>query len=95
MLSPPDPPPPGKPAKGQVGRPSSGVPRAEQIRRAVAARRAGLRQLLLLLPPPINEALEAASRDHGPGKADYALSVLTDHLQHTGFYSPPPSDAPT
>jgi hypothetical protein len=52
-----DPPPPGKPAKGQVGRPSSGVPRAEQIRRAVTARHAGFLKLPLLVPPPINEAL--------------------------------------
>lgn len=89
MPSPPDPPPPGKPAKGQVGRPSSGVPRAEQIRRAVAARRAGLRQLQLLLSPSLNAALDAASADHEAGKADYALNVLTTHLQQKGFYTPP------
>lgn len=90
----PDPPPSGKSAKGQVGRPRSGVPRAEQIRRAVTARRAGFLKLQLLVPPAINEALEAACKDHGPGKADYALSVLTDHLQQAGFYVPAQSDAP-
>jgi hypothetical protein len=93
MPSPPDPHPPGKPAKGQVGRPSSGVPRAEQIRRAVAARRAGFLKLQLLVPPTINEALEAACKDHGPGKADYAVTVLVEHLQRTGFYKPPENGA--
>ncbi len=88
-----DPPPSGKPPKGQVGRPSSGVPRAEQIRRAVAARRAGFLKLQLLVPPPINEALEAACKDHGPGKADYALAVLIEHLRRTGFYDPPKEGA--
>lgn len=85
MPDPADPTPPGKPAKGQVGRPSSGVPRAEQIRRAVAARRAGFLKLQLLVPPTINEALETASKDHSPGKADYALTVLVEHLQKQGF----------
>ena len=89
MPSPPDDPLPRKPTKGQVGRPSSGVPRAEQIRRAVAARRAGFLKLQLLVPPAINESLEAACKDHGPGKADYALTVLVEHLQKTGFYVPP------
>ncbi len=89
MPQPPDDPLPRKPTKGQVGRPSSGVPRAEQIRRAVSARRAGFLKLQLLVPPPINEALEAACKDHGPGKADYALTVLVEHLQKTGFYVPP------
>ncbi len=95
MPAPPDPPPPGKPAKGQVGRPSSGVPRAEQIRRAVAARRAGFLKLQLLVPPAVNEALEAACKDHRPGKADYALSVLVEHLKQTGFYVSPPGDTPS
>lgn len=89
MPDPPDSPPPGKPAKGRVGRPSSGVPRVEQIRRAVAARRAGFLKLQLLVPQAINEALEAACKNHGPGKADYALNVLVEHLQKTGFYEPP------
>ena len=84
-----DPPPPGKTAKGQVGRPSSGVPRAGQIRRAVAARRAGLINLQLLLAPTLNEALEAASKNYPPGKADYVLQLLTKHLTENGFYNPP------
>jgi hypothetical protein len=89
MPSPPDNPLPRKPTKGQVGRPSSGVPRAEQIRRAVTARRAGFLKLQLLVPPQINDALEAACKAHPPGKADYALTVLVEHLQKTGFYAPP------
>ena len=89
MPTPPDDPPSPKPTKGQVGRPSSGVPRAEQIRRAVSARRAGFLKLQLLVPPEINEALEVACKDHGPGKADYALTVLVEHLQKSGFYAPP------
>lgn len=88
MPDPSDSPPSGKPAKGQVGRPSSGVPRAEQIRRAVAARRAGLINLQLLLSPALNAALDAASAGHEAGKADYALRVLTADLQQKGFYSP-------
>jgi len=91
MPDPPDPPKPEKPAKGQVGRPSSGVPRAEQIRRAVAARRAGFLKLQLLVPPSTNEALEAACKDHKSGKADYALKVLTAHLQEKG-YNPPDTE---
>ena len=55
--------------------------------------RAGLRQLQLLLPPTINEALEAACKDHAPGKADYAVTVLVEHLQRTGFYKPPKDGA--
>ena len=74
---------------------SSGVPRAEQIRRAVAARRAGFLKLQLLVPPPINEALEAACKAHPAGKADYALTVLTEHLKQTGFYVPPQGDTPS
>jgi hypothetical protein len=71
------------------------VPRAEQIRRAVAARRAGFLKLQLLVPPAVNEALEAACKDHRPGKADYALSVLVEHLKQTGFYVSPPGDTPS
>ena len=88
MPTPPDDPPSPKPTKGQVGRPSSGVPRAEQIRRAVSARRAGFLKLQLLVPPEINEALEAACKDHKSGKADFALNVLTAHLRNGGHYNP-------
>jgi len=81
--------PSGNPVKKRAGRPSSGVPRDEQMRRASAARRAGLRQLQLLLPPEIYEALEIASQDHAAGKAGYALQVLAEHLGSKGGYIPP------
>lgn len=85
----PDPSSPRKPTKGKVGRPSSGVPRAEQIRRASAARRAGFRQLQILIPPSMNEALEVAATNHPSGKADYVLQLLSAHLQTKELYTPP------
>lgn len=79
MSDPSEVPPPRK-----AGRPSSGVPRKEQIRRAVAARRAGLINLQLLLSPAVDAALQSAAEAHPAGKADYALGILENHLRSQG-----------
>lgn len=74
------------------GRPSTGVSRKEQYRRAKAAQRAGMQQLNLLIPPDMNNALQAAAEDHPKGKAGFAMQVLARHLQSLGLYQLPPDD---
>lgn len=74
--------------KKKRGRPSSGVSRAEQFRRANAARRATSTQVNLIMPNALHEAVTAAAKDHPHGNNGFIVDLLTENLQALGFYTP-------